>query len=116
MIKRTLTLYASRTACLCLVILLSACTSTQHIHYQALSDAKQALTSAKSVAKKTKSPEDQKELTLAKGILDDGETALNEGKYATATALFETSKKHSQAILKRQQPNATANGSIKFRY
>ncbi len=93
-------LYPPQLLCLCLPLLLTACLSTVAPH-QALSDAQQALASAKAVLpKRAKS---NKEYILAEGLLNDGIKALKEEKYHVANTLFDASKQHAQAILIQQK-------------
>ncbi len=93
-------LYPFQLLCLCSLLLLTACLSTVAPH-QALSDAQQALASAKMVLPKKAKP--NKEYILAEGLLNDGVKALKEEKYNVANTLFDASKRHAQAILIRHK-------------
>ncbi len=103
-------LYPFQLLCLCSLPLLTACLSTVAPH-QALSDAQQALASAKMVLPKKAKPSE--EYILAEGLLNDGIKALKEEKYNVANTLFDASKRHAQAILMQQKPKSAKTGSSK---
>lgn len=81
--------------------------------YQAVSEAKQAISRAAIDLNDNPSEADKKDYQLAVWLLQDGEKALAEGKYQIATVLINTGKQHAQAILKRRQQR---NNNIQFRY
>lgn len=82
--------------------------------YQAVSEAKQAISRAEVYLDDNASEADKKDYQLAIGLLQDGEKALAAGKYQIATVLINTGKQHAQAILKRRQQQRADN--ILFRY
>ncbi len=109
--KKTVALYLSYAACLCLLL---GCMTTAP--YQAMSDAKQALAGAQAYLRQQNNPaaKDVQDYQQAESALNAAEQAMSRGQHSQARALIDQSRQHSQAILKRRQSPSKSN--VQFRY
>lgn len=108
--KKSLALYLSLSVCLSLLV---SCATTAP--YQAMSDAKQALISARDYLNEQTPPSEADQYTyqLAEQTLQAAEKAINAKQYVKARTLIQQSQTHSQTLLIRRKQK---NSNIRFRY